>query len=38
MKISGGLLKGKRLLFFKSKLTRPLKSIVKEGIFNVINH
>ena len=38
MKISGGLLKGKKLFFLKSQNTRPLKNIVKEGIFNVIKH
>lgn len=38
MRIIGGKLKGKKLLFLKSSATRPLRDMVKEGIFNVIDH
>ena len=38
MKIIGGKFKGKKLVLPKDKKTRPLKSIVKESIFNLIQH
>ena len=38
MRIISGTLKGKKLLLPKDKTTRPLKDIVKESIFNVIEH
>ena len=38
MRIIGGNFKGKKLLFLKSSATRPLRDMVKEGIFNVIDH
>ena len=38
MRIIGGKLKGKKLLFLKSSATRPLRDMVREGIFNVIDH
>ena len=38
MRIVGGKLKGKNILFIKSLTTRPLKDSVKESIFNIINH
>jgi|TARA_B110001452_G_scaffold247296_1_gene233252 16S rRNA (guanine966-N2)-methyltransferase len=38
MRIIGGDLKGKKILFSDSKKTRPLRDLVKESIFNIINH
>ena len=38
MRIVGGFLKGKKIDFLKSVITRPLRDFVKENIFNVINH
>ena len=38
MRIIGGSLKGKKLSFVKSKTTRPLRDLVKENIFNIIQH
>ena len=38
MRIISGYLKGKRILLPKDKLTRPLKDMVKESIFNIIEH
>ena len=38
MRIIGGTLKGKKIDFIKSSITRPLKDVVKESIFNVIQH
>ena len=38
MRVIGGDLKGKKILFSDSKKTRPLKDLVRESIFNVINH
>ncbi len=38
MRIIGGTLKGKKIDFIKSSITRPLKDLVKESIFNVIQH
>ncbi len=38
MKIIGGALKGKKLFIPIDKNTRPLKDIVRESIFNILNH
>ena len=38
MRIVGGSLKGKKLLFLKNKTTRPLRDLVKESIFNLLEH
>ena len=38
MRIIGGKFKGKKLLLPKDKVTRPLKDLTKESIFNIINH
>ena len=38
MRIISGSLKGKKILLPKNNETRPLKDLVKESIFNVINH
>ena len=38
MRVIGGYLKGKKLLVPLDKSTRPLKDIVKESIFNILNH
>ena len=38
MRIISGKLKGKKILLPKDKLTRPLKDLTKESIFNIINH
>ena len=38
MRIVGGSLKGKKLLFLKNKTTRPLRDLVKESVFNTILH
>ena len=38
MRIIGGTHKGKKILLPKDKKTRPLKDLVKESIFNLINH
>ena len=38
MRIISGSLKGKLINFLKSSTTRPLKDIVKENIFNILNH
>ena len=38
MRIISGDLKGKRLLTPLDKSTRPLKDIVKESIFNILEH
>ena len=38
MRIIGGNFKGKKLFLPKDKNTRPLKDIVKESIFNLIQH
>ena len=38
MRIIGGTFKGKKLFLPKDKTTRPLKDIVKESIFNLIQH
>lgn len=38
MRIIGGKYKGKRLLFQKNLITRPLKDSVKENLFNILIH
>ncbi len=38
MRIIGGKLKGKKLFFINSTITRPIRDIVKESIFNIIDH
>tara|TARA_A100001011_G_C14251607_1_gene818148 strand:+ start:62 stop:625 length:564 start_codon:yes stop_codon:yes gene_type:complete len=38
MRIISGSLKGKKINFLKSSVTRPLKDTVKESIFNIISH
>jgi 16S rRNA (guanine966-N2)-methyltransferase len=38
MRIIAGQYKGKKILEPKDKGTRPLKDLVKESIFNIINH
>ena len=38
MRIIGGDFRGKKILQPKDKLTRPLKDLTKESIFNIINH
>ena len=38
MRIIGGNLKGKEILFLKTVKTRPLRDMVRESIFNVIFH
>ena len=38
MRIISGLYKGKKILEPKDRLTRPLKDLTKESIFNIINH
>jgi len=38
MRIISGDLKGKKILPPKDKLTRPLKDLTKESIFNIIGH
>ena len=38
MRIISGQHKGKRILEPKDKNTRPMKDLVKESIFNIIDH
>ena len=38
MRIISGKFKGKKILTPKDKLTRPLKDLTKESIFNIIKH
>lgn len=38
MRIISGKFKNKKILLPSDKLTRPLKDIVRESIFNVIEH
>ena len=38
MRIISGDLKGKKILLPKDRLTRPLKYLTKESIFNIIKH
>ena len=38
MRIIGGVLKGKKILDPLDKSTRPLKDLVRESIFNILEH
>ncbi len=38
MRVVGGYLKGKKIYEPLDKLTRPLKDLVRESIFNILNH
>ena len=38
MRIISGYLKGRKIIQPKDKLTRPLKDLTKESIFNIIKH
>ena len=38
MRIISGLNKGKKLIMPKDKITRPLKDMAKESIFNILTH
>jgi 16S rRNA (guanine966-N2)-methyltransferase len=38
MRIISGNFKGKKILLPKDKLTRPLKDLAKESIFNILKH
>ena len=38
MRIISGKFKGKKILVPKDKLTRPLKDLTKESIFNILKH
>ena len=38
MRIIGGILRGKKILAPTDKSTRPLKDMVRESIFNIIEH
>ena len=38
MRIISGNYKGKKILLPKDKLTRPLKDLARESIFNIIKH
>ncbi|MDB9698990.1 16S rRNA (guanine(966)-N(2))-methyltransferase RsmD [Candidatus Pelagibacter sp.] len=38
MRIIAGSFKGKKILLPKDKLTRPLKDLTKESIFNILKH
>ena len=38
MRIIGGILRGKKILAPTDKSTRPLKDLVRESIFNIIEH
>ena len=38
MRIIGGSFKGKKILQPDDNVTRPLKDLTKESIFNIINH
>ena len=38
MRIIGGVLKGKKIIEAFDKNTRPLKDLVKESIFNILEH
>ena len=38
MRIIGGNFKGKKILKPVDKLTRPLKDMVRESIFNILEH
>lgn len=38
MRIISGFLKGKKIDFLKSNITRPLRDFIKENIFNIVYH
>ena len=38
MRVIGGSLKGKKLLIPLDKSTRPLRDMVRESIFNILDH
>ena len=38
MRLISGKLKGKKLSFLNSTITRPLKDMVRESVFNIIIH
>ena len=38
MRVISGNLKGKKISFINSETTRPLRDIVREGIFNILEH
>ena len=38
MRIISGFLKGKKIDYLKSTITRPIRDFVKENIFNIIEH
>ena len=38
MRIIGGEFKGKKIDFLKTSETRPIRDLVKESLFNVIQH
>jgi len=38
MRIIGGDFKGQKILLPKDSITRPLKDLVKESLFNILNH
>ena len=38
MRIISGIFKGKKIALPVDKNTRPLRDLVKESIFNLINH
>ena len=38
MRVISGIFKGKKILLPKNKKTRPLRDLVKESIFNLIEH
>ena len=38
MRVISGKLKGKKILLPKDNLTRPLRDLVKESIFNLLEH
>ncbi len=38
MRVIGGILKGKKLLIPLDKSTRPLRDMVRESIFNILDH
>jgi len=38
MRIIAGAFRGKKIIPPEDKKTRPLKDLVKESIFNIINH
>ena len=38
MRIIAGTFRGKKILEPKDKITRPLKDLTKESIFNILNH